>query len=473
MAGKTGTAHSFGSGRGVHTDHAWFAGFAPAEAPKIAFAVVVENGGLGGEVAAPIAMAVADSLLAPPPVPPPAQGQDPAAAPVDDRPRPGGAHPSQRHPDRQAGDPVSSSTSQPRLPGRFGRFDSTLTGLTLIILIFGLLNLWSALQGRQPELASRQLFWLALGSSLAAVVAVVDYRRIARASYLLYAVGVGLLAYVDVAGKVAGGARSWLHIGPMALQPAEMMKPLLVLALARHIQNAPSVKERRLKHLLVPIALTGVPVALVAVQPDFGTAVIYSLIFVTIMITARFSLGTWAGLVGVAAGAAVPIWKFGLYDYQRGRILAFINPALDPDRAWQPQQAMHAVGSGRLFGKGYLEATQVRARSLPALWTDFPFAVFAEEWGFAGAVALIGCFALLILWLLKIARDARDRLGAIVCIGSAAMIFWQCVLNLGMVIGVLPVTGLTLPLISYGGSSLLTTLVTLGLCLNVSMRRFG
>jgi rod shape determining protein RodA len=368
---------------------------------------------------------------------------------------------------------VTTGTAHPRLPGRFGRFDRTLAGITLIILLFGLLNLWSALQGRQPELASRQIMWLGVGGALAALVAAVDYRRIARASYFFYALGVGLLAYVDVAGKVSGGARSWLHFGPIALQPAELMKPLLVLALARHIQNAPSVKQRTIKHLFVPIGLVGLPTGLVAIQPDFGTAVIYSLIFVTIMLTARFSLGTWVGLATVAGAAVVPIWKYALYDYQRGRILAFINPALDRDRAWQPQQAMHAVGSGRLFGKGYLEATQVRARSLPALWTDFPFAVFAEEWGFAGSVALIGAYAALVLWLLRIARDARDRLGAIICIGSAAMIFWQCVLNLGMVIGVLPVTGLTLPLISYGGSSLLTTLVTLGLCLNVSMRRFG
>jgi rod shape determining protein RodA len=360
-----------------------------------------------------------------------------------------------------------------RLRGPLGRFDTTLAGIVLVIVIFGLLNLWSALHGRQPGLISRQLVFLAVGLGLCALVAVLDYRRIARAAYLVYVAGVGLCASVLVIGHVAGGARGWFQLGPINLQPAELIKPVLILALARHIQDAPSVKERRLKHLLVPLAIVVLPVGLIAVQPDFGTAIVLTMMFLTIMLTARLSLGTWALMAFVAAATALPLWKYGLHDYQRGRILAFIDPSLDPARAWQPQQAMHAVGSGRLLGKGYLEATQVRARSLPALWTDFPFAVFGEEWGFAGAVALIGCFAALIFWLLKIAREARDRMGAILCIGCAAMIFWQTTFNLGMVIGILPCTGLTLPLISYGGSSLLSTMIALGLCLGVSMRRFG
>ncbi len=366
-----------------------------------------------------------------------------------------------------------SPMTPPQLRGRFGRLDTTLAGLVLVILLLGALNLWSALQGRLPGLINTQLLWLGLGFVVAGLAAAIDYRRLAAASYLIYAVGVGLLIYVMVAGQVHGGARSWLHFGPLVMQPSELMKPIIVLALARHIQNAPSVKERRLKHFIVPFLIAGLPIGLIAVQPDLGMAMLLIFIFLTVMLTARLSLATWAGLALAASAALLPLWKYGLHDYQRGRIIAFVNPAADPARAWQPQQAMHAVGSGRLFGKGYLEATQVRARTLPALWTDFPFAVFAEEWGFVGAAALIGCFCALILWLLRIARNARDRAGAILCIGAAAMFFWQCLFNLGMVIGVMPVTGLTLPLVSYGGSSLLTTMLTLGLCMNVSMRRFS
>jgi rod shape determining protein RodA len=352
------------------------------------------------------------------------------------------------------------------------RLDHVLVITTLAILTLGILNLWSALQGRQPALISRQIMWLGISLAAAVATTLIDYRRLATVAYLLYAAGVVSLVLVLTTGHVAGGARAWLHIGPIVLQPAEFMKPLLILAIARHIQNAPSVKERTFRHFLVPSALAGVPIALVAVQPDFGIAIMLTLIFFTIMLTARLSVGTWMGLIFVAAAAALPTWKYGLHEYQRGRIIAFVNPASDPARAWQPQQAMHAVGSGRLYGKGYLEATQIRARTLPALWTDFPFAVFGEEWGFLGAVGLIGAYATLIFVLLKIARNARDRMGAIVCIGTASLLFWQTLFNLGMVIGLMPVTGLTLPLISYGGSSLLTTMVALGLCLSVSLRRF-
>ena len=356
--------------------------------------------------------------------------------------------------------------------GRMRRLDVLLVVTTLLILTLGMLNLWSALQGRQPALISRQIMWLGISLAAATAAAIVDYRRVASVSYLLYAGGIGSLVLVLATGHVAGGARAWLHLGPLVVQPSEFLKPLLILALARHIQNAPSVKERTFKHFLVPFALAGAPIMLIAVQPDFGIALMLTLIFLTVMLTARLSVGTWMGLIFVAAAAAMPTWKYGLHDYQRGRIIAFLNPALDPARAWQPQQAMHAVGSGRLYGKGYLEGTQIRARSLPALWTDFPFAVFGEEWGFIGAIGLIGFYATLIFVLLTIARNARDRLGAILCIGTASLIFWQTLFNLGMVIGLMPVTGLTLPVVSYGGSSLLTTMIALGLCLSVSLRRF-
>jgi rod shape determining protein RodA len=178
-------------------------------------------------------------------------------------------------------------------------------------------------------------------------------------------------------------------------------------------------------------------------------------------------------MMAVALLAVVPMWEFGLHQYQRNRVIAFVNPSLDPAGAWQPQQAMNAVGSGQLMGKGLLRATVVRAGSLPALWTDFPFALWGEEWGFLGGVLLLSCFAFLMLWILKIGREARDRFGAILCVGCAAMLFWQTLFNVGMVTGLLPVAGVTLPLISYGGSSLLTVLTALGLVMNVSMRRFS
>jgi rod shape determining protein RodA len=166
------------------------------------------------------------------------------------------------------------------------------------------------------------------------------------------------------------------------------------------------------------------------------------------------------------------LWEYALHDYQRNRILAFINPAVDPATAWQPRQAMNAVGSGRLIGKGFLQGTQIRLRSLPALWTDFPFAVWAEEWGFLGCLVVLLAYALLALWVIKIGREARDRFGITVCVGVAAMLTWQVAVNIGMVTGLLPVVGVTLPLLSYGGSSALSIMLALGLVMNVSVRRF-
>jgi rod shape determining protein RodA len=214
-------------------------------------------------------------------------------------------------------------------------------------------------------------------------------------------------------------------------------------------------------------------VLLIALQPDFSTAILVALVFVTMMLVARLSLKTFGGVMALAALAVAPLWEYGLHDYQKNRVLAFLNPALNPASAWQPRQAMNAVGSGRFFGKGYLQGTQVRLRALPALWTDYPFAVWAEEWGFVGGLMVLVAYGFLILWAVKIGREARDRFGMAVSIGCAAMLFWQVSINIGMVSGLLPVMGVTLPLISYGGSSMLTVMIALGLVMNVSVRRFA
>jgi rod shape determining protein RodA len=353
------------------------------------------------------------------------------------------------------------------------RFDWPLSIATAVILILGLLNLYSATLNRQGNLVGRQLWWLVMGAGLFLLAATFDYRRLIRWGYFLYAPWLLVLTWVLVGGRSSWGAQRWVEIGPISIQPSEMMKILLVLALAKHFQDAPSVKQRTFRHLVIPVALAAVPALLVAAQPDLSTALILTLTFVTVLLTARLSLRTWIGIMMAALAALVPMWEYGLRDYQRNRIIAFVNPSLDPATAWQPQQAMNAVGSGQVFGKGLLKATVVRARSLPALWTDFPFAVWGEEWGFFGGFLLLGSYAFLILWVLKIGREARDRFGAILCVGVASMLFWQILFNVGMVTGLLPCAGVTLPLISYGGSSLMTVLSALGLVMNVSLRRFS
>lgn len=353
------------------------------------------------------------------------------------------------------------------------RFDWTLTLAMLLVAALGLVNLWSAVRERQFQLFAQQLSWVALGALAFLAVASFDYRIIARLGYVLYAGGVLLLLLVLAAGKVVGGSRRWFDLGPFHVQPSELMKVLLVVALAKYINDSPAVEGRTLRHLLIPLVLGGIPVLLITWQPDFSTALISALIVATVMLTARLRLKTFGGVMALAALGAAPLWEYVLPAYPKNRILAYINPALNPAVAWQPRQAMNAVGSGRLVGKGFLQGTQIRLRSLPALWTDFPFAVWAEEWGFVGCLVVLFAYALLILWALKIGREARDRFGALLCVGCAAMLFWQVVINVGMVTGVLPVMGVTLPLISYGGSSVITVMLAIGLVMNVSVRRFA
>jgi rod shape determining protein RodA len=353
------------------------------------------------------------------------------------------------------------------------RFDWTLTGAIVGIMALGLVNLWSAVRERQFQLFGQQLSWIGLGALVFLAVASFDYRYISRLGYILYGIGATFLLAVLLGGKVVSGSRRWLDMGPFHLQPSEIMKVLLVIALAKYINDTPALQGRTLKHLLLPLGLAAVPILLIAAQPDYSTAVLLAAVFATVMLVARLSLKTFSGIMAICVLAAAPLWEYGLHDYQKNRVLAFINPALNPASAWQPRQAMNAVGSGRFLGKGFLQGTQIRLRALPALWTDFPFAVWAEEWGFVGCVVVLLAYALLILWAVKIGRAARDRFGMAVCIGVAAMMFWQVAINIGMVTGLLPVMGVTLPLISYGGSSLLTVMVALGLVMNVSVRRFA
>jgi len=351
------------------------------------------------------------------------------------------------------------------------RFDWTLTLAMLAIVGLGLVNLWSALQDRGPQLFSKQVSLFGVGFCLFLGVATLDYRTISRWAYLLYGAGVAMLVAVLLFGRVVGGARRWFDLGPMHVQPSEGVQLLTVLALGKYLNDWPALEGRTFRHLAIPVAIVSVPVLLIARQPDLGTAFLIFLAFLTVMLTARLKLKTLAAIVGLAVISASPIWRYGLHEYQRKRVEALLDP--HAAGAWQSRQALNAIGSGRFTGKGFLQATQIRVRRLPALWTDFPFAVWAEEWGFLGSILVLGAYLFLILWVLKIASEARDRFGATACVGVAALLFWHVAINIGMVIGVLPVVGVTLPLISYGGSSVLTVMAALGLVMNVSIRRFS
>jgi len=351
------------------------------------------------------------------------------------------------------------------------RFDWTLTLSALAVIALGLVNLWSAVHERESHLFTQQISWLALGVVVFLAVAALDYRTISRLAYFFYAGGVALLVAVLAGGKVVGGGRRWLELGAFHLQPSEIMQVLTIVALGKYLNDAPALEGRSWRHLVVPVVIVSAPALLIAKQPDFGTAFLILAIFFTIMLTARLKLKTLGTILGLATVAAFPIYQHLFHDYQRKRFEAFFNPS--SEGAYQTRQALNAIGSGRFFGKGFLQGTQVRLRHFPALWTDFPFAVWAEEWGFVGSLVVLLTYGVLILWIIKIASEARDRFGATVCVGVAALLFWHVVINVGMVSGVLPVVGVTLPLVSYGGSSILSIMVALGLVMNVSVRRFA
>jgi rod shape determining protein RodA len=351
--------------------------------------------------------------------------------------------------------------------------DWPLLVAVIALAIIGITNLYSATSTTaHAELYITQLYWLAFGAGIAALVAAIDYRYVERHAYLFFGLGVVALMIVLLFGTEINGSKRWLDLVAFKLQPSEPIKLMLVIALAKYLHNDTRSEGRTLKDLIIPGAITAVPVMLILRQPDLGTALVLGLIFFTIMVLTRLKVRSLLTLV-IAGIVALPVsWQYLLHDYQRRRIISFLNPDADPLGAgWHARQSLVAIGSGGWFGKGFMQSTQNANGFLPFQHTDFPFPIFCEEHGFVGAVLLLGLFLFLVLWCIRISQHARDRFGAVVAMGVAAIIFWQVFANLGMVTGLLPVSGVTLPLISYGGSSALTILLGVGLVLNISMRR--
>ena len=365
---------------------------------------------------------------------------------------------------------------QGKLGDRAGEsFDWALFIVSVLIAAIGVANLWSATSvytQARADLYVTQFIFLAVGSVLAVGIVAVDYRHIERFAYVIYTSGVLALIIVLVFGKDIRGSKRWIDIGSFAFQPSEFMKLCLIVALAKLFHESPrSDNAKGLKDLAAPAALAAVPFLLVYRQPDLGTALILGLIFFSVAALVRVR---WQSLVGLTVAAAIvgPLAYSRLEDYQLKRLTSFLNPESDITGAgYHAYNAKVAIGNGGLLGQGFRQGTQNQFYFLPDQFSDFPFPVFAEDWGFAGSVVLILLYAFLVIWAVRIASHAKDRFGAAVAIGVGAMIFWHAFFNLGMVTGILPVVGVTLPLFSYGGSSVLTILMGLGLLMNVSMRR--
>lgn len=355
-------------------------------------------------------------------------------------------------------------------------FDWGLLGLAILIGCLGLLVLYSAVTAETPEpqkvIFFKQLVWFA--SALVALVIsfTFNYKMLDRYGHLIYLGCILLLIWVLLFGKYVGGSRRWVFLGPVSIQPSELVKIAVIIMLARYFSKDANTRGFTLRELIRPFILALIPFLLIVKQPDLGTAGLIFLIAGSITIFVKIERRSFIYLV-VSCAAVVPLVWFFLKEYQKRRILVFLDPDRDPLGAgYHIIQSKIAIGSGMLSGKGFLKGTQNALSFLPEEHTDFIFSVLAEEWGFIGSVIVILLFLMLILWGLNVAQGCREPFGTILAVGITSMFFWQVIINISMTMGLMPVVGVPLPFISYGGSSVLTTAIGIGLLMNVSMRRF-
>ena len=355
-------------------------------------------------------------------------------------------------------------------------FDWVLLLLLLFQAGISILNLYSATYPIRDlggsEIFLKQIYWFLIGFTVFLLMTTFNYYVLERLAYPAYFFSIALLILVLVVGKVTSGSQRWLSLGPISFQPSELAKIAIVLVLAKFFSDRGEYKEYRLRDLWQPFILTAIPCFLILKEPDLGTALFLGLISISVILIAKVNLKSVVILASASMLAAPLIW-FGLKEYQQKRVLSFLRPETDPLGAgYHINQSKIAIGSGQFWGKGFLKGTQTRLHFLPEQHTDFAFSVLAEEWGLIGSFVLLLIYLFMILWGLNIAKNSKDRFGAIIAVGIVAIVFWQVAINVGMVTGLLPVVGIPLLLFSYGGSSLITTMAAMGILMNISMRRF-
>ncbi|MDD2853265.1 MAG: rod shape-determining protein RodA [Desulfuromonadaceae bacterium] len=354
--------------------------------------------------------------------------------------------------------------------------DWVLIGLVVSICLVGLVNIYSATTPYKivgTAYYIKQFYWILAGLIISLAVCSIDYHILEDISYWFYALLIILLLAVLIIGKKSMGATRWLNLGFFNVQPSELMKLVIILTFARFFNNFQSINGMSIKETILPLTLLAVPAALIMKQPDLGTASLVLLIAFSMIMYVGLRWSTIIFFLCVTAPMAWFSWSFLLRSYQKNRILDFMNPERSRlGSGYHIIQSKIAIGSGGMAGKGFVKGTQSQLRFLPEQHTDFAFSVFAEEWGFIGCLLLIIIYLSLILWGLNIARRCNDRFGGLIAVGVTAMLFWHSVINMGMVIGVFPVVGVPLPFFSYGGTSMITSMIGIGLLQNISMRRF-
>lgn len=353
----------------------------------------------------------------------------------------------------------------------------SLLACVLVLFLVGVINLWSASGTRMEDgvafsdFYQRQLIWGAGGLMCMLACMCVDYHKLNNLAWVLYGISIVLLLLVPVVGKTVYGAKRWISLGFMSFQPSELAK-LAVLVLAAKLL-AKDGEYLGWKEFFKITGICMVPAALILMQPDLGTTLLLLLILGMMILFHGIRSYVFKTCVFLAPCIAAFMWFIGMHDYQRQRILSFLDPGNDPrGSGYHILQSRIAIGSGELWGKGFGEGTQSQLRFLPERHSDFAVAVFGEEWGFIGCVALVLIFSLFLLSIFSTVIHARDRFGSMLSVGIFFYFFWQIVINMGMVIGLMPVVGVPLPFISYGGSATIINFTLLGIVLSVSMRRY-
>jgi rod shape determining protein RodA len=355
----------------------------------------------------------------------------------------------------------------------FTHFDWLTLFITGALALIGILSIFSATHLHMPSIYKKDLYWIIIGGGFLVAAMLINYSLLEKYAYFIYGGAIALLVAVFAVGSTIAGAKRWISLGVFSVQPSEISKLALIILLAKYLSSKPVPKKGlALKDLLAPGAMMITPFLLVAKQPDLGTAIILWLIFWSMAAFVKIRTSTIAGLALVFAAIAPLGWKM-LKGYQRARLTSFLDPTRDPlGSGYHVMQSKIAIGSGGFLGKGFTEGTQGKLMFLPEHHTDFIFASLAEEWGFIGAMVVVGLFIGLTLSGLNAAIGSKDRFGFLLAFGITAMFFWHAAINLGMVTGLLPVVGVPLPFISYGGSFLVTSMIAAGLLINVRMRRF-
>lgn len=358
------------------------------------------------------------------------------------------------------------------------RYDFFFFGICTAIFIIGILNLYSATHaeagtgGREDGLYKTQLMWFGISWAVGVVISFIQPKNFFRLAYPGYLIMVAILILVLAIGHVGMGAQRWIGIGSFKFQPSEFMKLAAVLVLARWYSKSNPEQEIGFRELIIPGIIVFIPALLIIVQPDLGTGTLVLLIFFSMTFYRRLQWKLIAVLAIVGVIVSGVVYEFGLHDYQRKRIITFMDPEYDAKGSgYNAIQSKIAIGSGQFFGKGFRRSSQGALNYLPENHTDFVFAVFNEEHGFAGSMVLISLYLILFYRLIWLATNVNKMFDSLVVVGVMAIFFWHTFINMSMVAGLVPIVGVPLPLMSYGGSSLLTFGIGCGLITSISNSR--